>query len=161
MISDPSDCEQTMDAPRSTVVKDETTPSVEAALDEVAVEAVRWQRVVPACLLGWAVPGLGHISQQRIGRGVLFAIVVFALFVGGISLEGRVYRPVEGEPLTYLAAVGAAGVGVAYIAAHMAGFGEGNLEGALYEYGNTFTLVAGLLNLLVVLDIYDIAAGRR
>jgi hypothetical protein len=32
---------------------------------------------------------------------------------------------------------------------------------ATYEYGNTFLIVAGLLNLLVVLDAFDRARGRR
>jgi hypothetical protein len=30
-----------------------------------------------------------------------------------------------------------------------------------YEYGNTFLIVAGLLNFLVMLDAYDIAVGRK
>jgi hypothetical protein len=30
-----------------------------------------------------------------------------------------------------------------------------------YEYGNTFVIVAGLLNMLVVLDAFDIAKGRK
>ena len=30
-----------------------------------------------------------------------------------------------------------------------------------YEYGNTFTAVAGLLNILVILDAYDTARGRK
>jgi hypothetical protein len=32
---------------------------------------------------------------------------------------------------------------------------------ATYEYGNTFLLIAGLLNYLVMLDSFDIAAGRK
>ena len=80
---------------------------------------------------------------------------------GGIGLHGKVYRPEEGEPLTYLAAVGAAGVGLPYVAAHALGMGFGDIRTQGYEYGNTFTLVAGLLNLLIVLDAYDVASGRR
>jgi hypothetical protein len=30
-----------------------------------------------------------------------------------------------------------------------------------YEYGNAFLIVAGLLNLLVVIDAYDTAVGRK
>jgi uncharacterized protein DUF6677 len=30
-----------------------------------------------------------------------------------------------------------------------------------FEYGNTFTAVAGLLNILVILDAYDTALGRK
>ena len=32
---------------------------------------------------------------------------------------------------------------------------------ATYEYGNTFLLIAGLLNYLAMLDAFDIAAGRK
>ena len=32
---------------------------------------------------------------------------------------------------------------------------------ATYEYGNTFLLIAGLLNYLTVLDAFDIAVGRK
>lgn len=32
---------------------------------------------------------------------------------------------------------------------------------ATYEYGTTFLLIAGLLNYLVMLDAFDISAGRK
>jgi hypothetical protein len=32
---------------------------------------------------------------------------------------------------------------------------------ATYEYGNTFLLIAGLLNYLCMLDAFDISAGRK
>lgn len=118
-------------------------------------------RVLVTCVLAWAVPGLGHAAAGRLRRGLLFAFVVLSLFVGGIALHGKVYRPVQGDPLTYLAAVGAAGVGLPYVAAHSLGYSFGDIRSQSFEYGNTFTLVAGLLNLLVVLDAYDVAAGRR
>ena len=65
-------------------------------------------RVLVSCVLAWAIPGLGHIASGRIGSGIVFALIVLSLFLGGILLEGKVYRPEPGEPLTYLAAVGAA-----------------------------------------------------
>ena len=40
------------------------------------------------------------------------------------------------------------------------GFAE-NAQRMTYEYGNTFLLVAGLLNYLATLDAFDIAAGRK
>jgi hypothetical protein len=30
-----------------------------------------------------------------------------------------------------------------------------------FEYANTFLIVSGLLNLLVILDAYDVAVGRK
>lgn len=118
-------------------------------------------KVLVSSLLAWVIPGLGHIASGRVVRGIVFAIIVLSLFLGGILLDGKVYRPEPGQPLTYLAAVGAAGVGLPYVAAQQAGWNLGDIRSPSYEYGNTFTLVAGLLNLLIVLDAYDVASGRR
>ena len=118
-------------------------------------------RVLVSSVLAWVMPGLGHISNGRVMRGIVFAMIVLSLFLGGILLDGKVYRPEPGQPLSYLAAVGAAGVGLPYVVAHQAGWNLGDIRSQSHEYGNTFTLVAGLLNLLIVLDAYDVAAGRR
>ena len=57
------------------------------------------------------------------------------------------------------------GSGVLYIVSWLLGIGfaEDPVKAArvTYEYGNTFLLIAGLLNYLVMLDAFDIAAGRR
>jgi hypothetical protein len=39
-----------------------------------------------ACLLSYLVPGLGQISQGRVGKGVLFFVCVYALFFYGTAL---------------------------------------------------------------------------
>jgi hypothetical protein len=41
------------------------------------------------------------------------------------------------------------------------GVGRGDVVVITYEYGNTFIIAAGLLNMLVVLDVFDIAKGRK
>lgn len=48
-----------------------------------------------------------------------------------------------------------------YFIASGLGLGPGLVTAASYEYGNAFLIVAGLLNMLVVLDAYDIALGRK
>jgi hypothetical protein len=139
-------------------------PPVTSSADAGSLESgssVDSIRILVTCVLAWAVPGLGHIAAGRVARGLVLGLVVLSLFAGGIGLHGKVYRPEQGEPLTYLAAVGAAGVGLPYVAAHAMGLGFGDIRTQSYEYGNTFTLVAGLLNLLIVLDAYDVASGRR
>lgn len=146
------DAAKTADAGRSAAF------AVDLAEEPSSVDSIR---ILVTCVLAWAVPGLGHIAAGRFARGLLFGLIVLALFAGGIGLHGKVYRPEQGEPLTYLAAVGAAGVGLPYVAAHAVGLGFGDIRTQGYEYGNTFTLVAGLLNLLIVLDAYDVASGRR
>jgi hypothetical protein len=113
-----------------------------------------------ACLLAWLIPGLGHAWLGDRARAAIFALVLLGMFFGGIALEGLVYRPGDGDVLTLLASVGGAGIGGPYAIAWLQGWGAGNFEAPYFEYGNTFTLVAGLLNLLVVLDAFDLARGR-
>ena len=65
------------------------------------------------------------------------------------------------EPLDCLAALADLGIGIPYFVATTLGFGGGQVRAVTYEYGNAFIVVAGLLNLLVVIDTYDIAVGRK
>ena len=52
-------------------------------------------------------------------------------------------------------------LGGPYLLARYLGFSEGQVTAVTYEYGTTFTAVAGLLNILVILDAYDMATGRK
>jgi hypothetical protein len=83
------------------------------------------------------------------------------MFVFGLLLEGRIF-PIElSQPLVALAALADMGVGVPYAIARALGYGAGNVIAVTYEYGNTFLIVAGLLNTLVVIDAFDISMGRK
>ena len=53
------------------------------------------------------------------------------------------------------------GIGLPYFIARVMGYGAGNVIAVTYEYGNTFLIVAGLLNTLVVIDAFDISMGRK
>ena len=53
------------------------------------------------------------------------------------------------------------GIGLAFFIARGAGGGAGRVVAQTYEYGNAFLIVAGLLNMLVVLDAFDITQGRK
>ena len=52
------------------------------------------------------------------------------------------------------------GAGALYFIAKGMGV-HGDVTSITYEYGTTFTLTAGLMNLLLVLDCFDIAEGRK
>jgi hypothetical protein len=112
------------------------------------------------CAAALLVPGLGHLWLGR-RKGLIFFIVLPAMFVLGLFLEGRIF-PVEfSQPLVALAALANMGIGLPYILARVMGYGAGNVIAVTYEYGNTFLIVAGLLNTLVVIDAFDIAMGRK
>ena len=83
------------------------------------------------------------------------------MFVTGLWLEGRLFPFEPSQPLVMLASIADLGIGVTYFLARAAGYGAGRVVAATYEYGNTFLIVAGLLNCLVVFDVYDIALGRK
>ena len=57
------------------------------------------------------------------------------------------------------------GTGLLFIVSWLLGLGLADdpvqAARATYEYGNTFLLIAGLMNYFVMLDAFDIAAGRR
>ncbi|MES1242205.1 MAG: DUF6677 family protein [Acidobacteriota bacterium] len=114
-----------------------------------------------AMVLAWLVPGLGHFYVRRAARGALFlGLVIVCLWVG-CSLQGNLYQPLAGQPLTILATGGAMGMGLPYFVLRYALGYAGDVVGAGYEYGTAFLLTAGLMNWLLVLDAWDIARGKK
>ena len=107
------------------------------------------------------MPGAGHLWQGRLQKGMVFLVMIPLMFAIGLWLDGRLFPFDYREPLVGLAAVASLGNGVPYFLADLLGFGAGVVTAATYEYGNTFIIVAGLLNMLVALDAYDIALGRK
>ena len=113
------------------------------------------------CLAAWAIPGAGHLLLGRLQKGLTFLIALPLMFVFGLWLEGRLF-PVEiSQPLVALAALADMGIGIPFFVARGLGAGAGRVVALTYEYGNAFLIVAGLMNLLVVLDAFDIAQGRK
>ena len=113
------------------------------------------------CAAGWLVPGAAHAWLGRRDKAVVFLVVLVVLFAAGLWLEGRIFPFELGQPLVALAALANLGIGLPYFVAKLAGAGAGNVIAITYEYGNTYVIVAGLLNMLAVLDAFDIAVGRK
>jgi hypothetical protein len=128
-----------------------------------ASTADRAQTIPPlaASALAWAVPGAGHLLLGRRQKGLVFLAALTAMFLIGLSLSGRLFPFAAGEPLVLLAALATRGIGLPALAAGWLGAGQGVVTAASYEYGNAFLIVSGLLNMLVALDAYDIAMGRK
>ncbi len=113
------------------------------------------------CLAAWAVPGGGHVWLGHRTKGLIFCVVLTLMFVTGLAAQGRIFPFDFSEPLVGLAAFADLGIGLPYFVAGLLSYGAGNVRAVSYEYGNAFLIVAGLLNLLVVIDAYDIALGRK
>lgn len=117
--------------------------------------------LVVAVLSAWLVPGLGHFYLKRRLRGLVFFVLVIVSMLVGCWLEGNLYTVVPGQPLTMLATLASMGMGFAYFVLRYVLHYQGNIMGAGYEYGTAFLLTAGLMNLLLVLDAWDIVRGKK
>ena len=123
-----------------------------------------------AWLVGLAalgVPGLGHLLQRKWGRAILLGGAVWGMFFLGLWLGGHLFRLTPGDQglsalLQLLPMIANAGAGLLYLFCWFTntGFAD-HAQMVTYEYGNTFLLVAGLLNYLATLDAFDVAAGRK
>lgn len=118
--------------------------------------------------VGWLVPGGGHLLQGRWQRGLWQGIAVTLMFLTGLQLGGHLFPAAvqDGQNFNLLlqlpALIADAGTGILYSLCWLTsvGFVE-HAQLATFEYGNTFLLVAGLLNYLVMLDAFDLAVERK
>jgi uncharacterized protein DUF6677 len=115
--------------------------------------------VAPA--VAWLIPGAGHLIQKRWGRGILLMVSIVAMFLLGLAMQGRVYKPNGGDILDILGFVGDIGAGGLYIVTRAMDWGHGAISHATADYGTKFLIVAGLLNFITVADAYHIAIGKK
>jgi hypothetical protein len=117
--------------------------------------------LVLLCVAAWAIPGAGHLWLGRRNKGLVFLVALPLMFAIGLALRGRIFPFDLADPLVALAALADFGIGLTYFVAAALGYGAGDVRAVTYEYGNAFLIVAGLLNVLVVIDAYDVALGRK
>lgn len=122
------------------------------------------KRAVVAMVLAYLVPGAGHFYLGYRARAAAFCMIVLLLFGLGLAVDGSLYTLLDslnsGALLKLLASLGSLGAGLIYFIAAAMG-PHGDVRSITFEYGTTFTLTAGLMNLLLVLDCFDIAEGRK
>ena len=119
--------------------------------------------------VGWLCPGFGHLLQGKWMRALLLGGAVWACFIAGLWMGGHLFIIKGDEQGSFLLQlppmIANLGSGLLYVACWLMGVGFSddliNAARPTYEYGNTFLLVAGLLNYLSMLDAFDISAGRK
>ena len=119
--------------------------------------------------VGWLCPGFGHLLQGRWLRALLLGGAVWVCFLAALWMGGHLFIIKGDEQSSALLQlppmIANLGSGLLYIFCWFMGVGFSddliNAARPTYEYGNTFLLVAGLLNYLAMLDAFDISAGRK
>jgi hypothetical protein len=148
-----------------------------------AVNDVSPGRTAVALVAGWLVPGAGHAVLGRVRRAAVFFLLVMGSFGLGLAHDGRLalYSQRDGF-LTGLQLVANLGVGPADTIARIRVYGDAayvlpdqfessyrplidtfraRQRSAVSAYGTAYLWTAGLMNLLLLMDIWDIAKRRK
>jgi len=118
-------------------------------------------KALAACTAGALIPGLGHAVLQKWDRAVVFLAAISLTFGLGLRLQGRLFNPDFTDLFSALKFLADAGNGLLYWLCWLRGLGVGEPSAYTYDFGNIFIYIAGLLNMLVIVDAFDIAMARK
>jgi len=135
------------------------------ATDQNKATAPEVRSWAPVVGLGWLIPGGGHFLLKRTGRGTLMLVSVLSMFLLGLMMRGVMFQPQTGDILTTIIYVGGflgdLSSGLLYLLTTWLGYSQPDVAGHVHDYGTKFLVAAGLLNVLAMVDAYEIAIGKK
>jgi hypothetical protein len=141
-----------------------TTPPAKAAPASKKIEKASEPKsplFSAALLVGWLIPGAGHLLSRRWVRGGLLFAAITLMFVLGLLMQGKLYTASPADPLAFLGFIGDMGSGLLYICGRFFGVGQTPVQVVTADYGTKFIVVAGLLNVIAAVDAHNIRIGRK
>ena len=111
-------------------------------------------------LAGWLLPGAGHFIQRKWIRGTLLLVSIGGMFVLGVAMQGKLYTSAQ-NILDMLRLAGDLGTGLFYLVSRQLGIGAEMVQVTTADYGTTFIVVAGLLNVIAAVDAHNLYTGRK
>lgn len=117
-------------------------------------------------LMAWLMPGSGHYFLGRRVRGAIIFATVILCFTIGLLMHGPMFQlGSSGDLLSrliqYGGFVGNVAAGIPYFLAIWFGYAQPDQAGHTFDYGSKFLVCAGLLNILAIVDAYEIAARQK
>ena len=88
-------------------------------------------------------------------------VAIVTMFALGIAMQGEFFTTSSGSYLQTLGYYGELCVGLAMPAARFFGYAGGNPLFVSADFCTAYLVAAGMLNMLSILDTYDIAMGRK
>jgi hypothetical protein len=129
---------------------------------------------LPPVLVGWLIPGGGHFLLRKHARGGLLAFAVVAMFLCGIMMRGATFQTpffemINGQQrLDLLTKVintggflGNVASGILYLMTAWFSYDQPDVAGHVHDYGTKFLVAAGLLNILALVDVFEIATKKK
>ena len=138
------------------VVEEEVAAKTKAAATHPPIITL-----VRLCVAAWLVPGLGHLLLGRKWRALILFASIITMFALGLAMQGQFFSTSSGSYLQTLGYYGELCIGLAMPGARFFGYSGGDPFFVSSDYGTAYLVAAGMLNVLAVLDCYDIAMGRK
>jgi hypothetical protein len=117
-------------------------------------------------LAAWLIPGAGHFLLKKTGRGALIFASVFLMFLFGLFMRGTMFTPEKGADylsslINYGGFICNLAAGAMYLLTTMFGYAQPDMPGDVHDYGTKFLVTAGLLNILAMVDTWEIGTGKK
>ncbi len=136
-------------------------------------------------ITAWLVPGGGHFLLGRRGRGVIIFLTVLATFAIGLLMHGPMFSPGGNAPelngvgaisstmtptsqgdmlsrlIQYGGFLGDVAAGLPYFVATWSGYSQPDQPGHTPDYGAKLLVAAGLMNVLAMVDAFEIAKREK
>jgi hypothetical protein len=117
--------------------------------------------LVRLCVAAWLVPGLGHLLLKRRWRALILFASIITMFALGLAMQGQFFSTSSASYLEVLGHYGELCVGLAMPGARFFGYSGGDPFFVSSDFGTAYLVAAGMLNMLAVLDCFDIAMSRK
>jgi len=114
---------------------------------------------IAAAVAGWIVPGLGHLMLRRWTKAAVYFLCIGGLACAGLGMRGGVFGAGAEDLFDRLGFFADLGSGIFYFLAHQLQPAGPDVAHATGDYGTRLFAAAGMLNLLTVLEAYDIGRG--
>lgn len=120
---------------------------------------------LPVVALAWFIPGGGHFLLKRTSRAALLFGCCLVSLLAGLMMRGALFSPQTGDLFTTLIYCGGfianLASGILYLLTVWMGYAQPDVAGHVHDYGTKFLVGAGLMNLLAMVDAFEIATGRK
>lgn len=117
------------------------------------------------CLLSLLVPGLGYYLTGRKKTFYIMSACLYGAFILALIQGGDIYEFSGEGKIRGIGAVCQLGMGIPYLIVktlvEAAVINRGTPLNVTYDYGTGYFLIAGMINWLSVMDIFDISVRRK